>query len=45
MFILKAFLLGGRSWIRTMEVIDNRFTVCPIWPLWKSPMCNSIAAR
>ena len=29
---------GGRSWIRTMEVVDNRFTVCPIWPLWKSPL-------
>ena len=29
---------GGRGWIRTTEVSDNRFTVCPIWPLWNSPV-------
>ncbi len=29
---------GGRWWIRTTEVSDNRFTVCPLWPLGKSPM-------
>ena len=28
---------GGRWWIRTTEVVDNRFTVCPLWPLGKSP--------
>ncbi len=28
---------GGRLWIRTTEVSDNRFTVCPLWPLGKSP--------
>ena len=27
---------GGGGWIRTTEVSDNRFTVCPIWPLWNS---------
>ena len=26
-------VLGGRWWIRTTEVTDNRFTVCPLWPL------------
>ena len=28
---------GGRRWIRTIEALRNRFTVCPIWPLWNSP--------
>ena len=28
---------GGGWWIRTTEVSDNRFTVCPLWPLGKSP--------
>ena len=28
---------GGRRWIRTIEVSDNRFTVCPLWPLGNSP--------
>ena len=28
---------GGRRWIRTTEVTDNRFTVCPLWPLGNSP--------
>ena len=28
---------GGRRWIRTTEVVDSRFTVCPIWPLWNTP--------
>ena len=27
---------GGGWWIRTTEVGDNRFTVCPLWPLGKS---------
>lgn len=27
---------GGRRWIRTTEVSDNRFTVCPLWPLGNS---------
>ena len=30
--------IGGGRWIRTTEVSDNRFTVCPIWPLWNSPI-------
>ena len=29
---------GGGSWIRTSEVMDNRFTVCPLWPLGNSPI-------
>ena len=29
---------GGRWWIRTTEVVDNRFTVCPLWPLGKPPI-------
>ena len=32
--------IGGGRWIRTTEVSDNRFTVCPIWPLWNSPIFN-----
>ena len=32
------FLFGGRRWIRTIEVSDNRFTVCPLWPLGNSPI-------
>ena len=31
------FCFGGRGWIRTTEVTDNRFTVCPLWPLGNSP--------
>ena len=27
---------GGGRWIRTIEVSDSRFTVCPLWPLGKS---------
>ena len=33
-----AFFVGGSGWIRTTEVSDNRFTVCPLWPLGKSPI-------
>ena len=29
---------GGGEWIRTTEVVDNRFTVCPLWPLGNSPI-------
>ena len=32
------FLFGGGRWIRTTEVRDNRFTVCPLWPLGNSPV-------
>ena len=28
--------VGGGGWIRTIEVEDNRFTVCPLWPLGNS---------
>ena len=31
-----AHFFGGGWWIRTTEVDDNRFTVCPLWPLGKS---------
>ena len=34
----KCTSLGGREWIRTTEVVDNRFTVCPLWPLGNSPI-------
>ena len=30
--IFQAFS-GGRGWIRTTEVADDRFTVCSLWPL------------
>ena len=36
---------GGRRWIRTTEVTDNRFTVCPLWPLGNSPLFNKIAGE
>ena len=28
---------GGTGWIRNTEVTDNRFTVCPLWPLGNAP--------
>ena len=31
---------GGSGWIRTTEVEDNRFTVCPLWPLGNAPICS-----
>ena len=30
--------LSGRRRIRTFEVVDNRFTVCPLWPLGNPSM-------
>ena len=27
---------GGWGWIRTIEVCDDRFTVCSLWPLGNS---------
>ena len=35
-------LFGGGWWIRTTEVSDNRFTVCPLWPLGKSPILELV---
>ena len=32
---------GGSGWIRTTEVEDNRFTVCPLWPLGNTPKSNA----
>ena len=43
-FAVTSFLhnhYGGRRWIRTTEVSDNRFTVCPLWPLGNSPICKA----
>ncbi len=37
-----AACLGGSGWIRTTEVVDNRFTVCPLWPLGNSPINYAI---
>src|SRR5574344_666919 len=37
----KTTLLGGRWWMRTTEGVASRFTVCPLWPLGKSPILNS----
>ena len=34
---------GGERWIRTIEVTDNRFTVCPLWPLGNLPIFNCSA--
>ncbi len=31
---------GGEGWIRTSEVGDNRFTVCPLWPLGNLSIIN-----
>ena len=36
---------GGGSWIRTSEVSDNRFTVCPLWPLGNSPIYAGAGER
>ena len=38
-------LLGGSGWIRTTEVSDNRFTVCPLWPLGNAPIFNCSPRR
>ena len=35
---MQGFVNGGGEWIRTTEVVDNRFTVCPLWPLGNSPI-------
>ena len=32
---------GGKRWIRTTEVTDDRFTVCSLWPLG-NPSINNI---
>ena len=35
---LRQVFYDGRWWIRTTEGVASRFTVCPLWPLGKSPM-------
>ena len=37
-YFTQDFVNGGGEWIRTTEVVDNRFTVCPLWPLGNSPI-------
>ena len=39
-----SLLFGGGRWIRTTEGIASRFTVCPIWPLWNSPIFSCVGA-
>ena len=34
----KSLLSGGQGWIRTIEVVDGRFTVCSLWPLGNLPI-------
>jgi hypothetical protein len=36
--------IGGGWWIRTTEGEASRFTVCPLWPLGKSPIRYKIGA-
>ena len=36
--------IGGGRWSRTTEGIASRFTVCPIWPLWNSPILTCVGA-
>ena len=38
---IRTFSLSGGRWIRTIEGIASRFTVCPLWPLGNSPIFNS----
>ena len=38
-------IFGGGRWIRTTEVTDNRFTVCPLWPLGNSPIFTCALKR
>ena len=38
-------IFGGSGWIRTTEVTDNRFTVCPLWPLGNSPIFTCALKR
>ena len=35
---LRHLVIDGRWWIRTTEGVASRFTVCPLWPLGKSPI-------
>ena len=42
--LLTQSFFGGGWWIRTTEVSDNRFTVCPLWPLGKSPIWSPLRA-
>ena len=36
--ISRSAVFGGGWWIRTTEGVASRFTVCPLWPLGKSPI-------
>ena len=35
---------GGQGWIRTIEVVDGRFTVCSLWPLGNLPIYKKTGA-
>ena len=43
--LISADFHGGEGWIRTTEVTDNRFTVCPLWPLGNSPIFTCALKR
>ncbi len=36
--VCRLLKFGGKRWIRTTEVTDNRFTVCSLWPLGNLPI-------
>ena len=36
---LLCFILVGADGFEPPKSKDSRFTVCPIWPLWKTPSC------
>ena len=42
MILYKIIFFGGGGWIRTTEVSDNRFTVCPLWPLGNAPIFSLV---
>ena len=42
---MRGFVSGGGEWIRTTEVVDNRFTVCPLWPLGNTPILFGAGER
>ena len=35
---LLCFILVGADGFEPPKSKDSRFTVCPIWPLWKTPI-------
>ena len=43
-FLQFRFSIGGERRNRTSEGYANRFTVCPIWPLWNLPWLPKISS-